>query len=233
MADACSASSVSGTLIQSAANPLAAMFFASATLIVNCTAQAQTIGNTGGSKRIQVLRIVEVGSVKATSIKKHRLAIAAAKKKMVGRNLVGHTDSPAVEAAPVQPISADLTAENALAIHESVSPVQKRIAVSPSESIDTLSFDDRAVAFSSFSSAGNDDISPAVAVTVAAATNRDANDDIIEKPANIPQSETQQSPVSSPPISPVMAIVSGGVLACGFGWYLVSSSGRTEPLYVF
>jgi hypothetical protein len=110
-------------VIQSAANPLAAMFFASATLIVNCTAQAQTIGNTGGSKRIQVLRIVEVGSVQATSIKKHRWAIAAAKKKMVGRNLVGRTDSPAVEAGPVQPISADLTAENALAIHESVSPV--------------------------------------------------------------------------------------------------------------
>jgi hypothetical protein len=164
-------------VIQSAAKPLAAMFFVIATLIANCTARAQTIGNTGGSKRIQVLRIVEVGSVQATSIKKHRWAIAAAKKKMVGRNLVGRTDSPAVEAGPVQPISADLTAENALAIHESVSPVQKRIAVSSSKSIDTLSFDDRAVAFSSFSNAGNDDISPAVAVTVAAATNRDANDD--------------------------------------------------------
>ena len=73
-------------VIQSAAKPLAAMFFVIATLIANCTARAQTIGNTGGSKRIQVLRIVEVGSVQATSIKKHRWAIAAAKKKMVGRN---------------------------------------------------------------------------------------------------------------------------------------------------
>jgi hypothetical protein len=216
-------------VIQSAANPLAAMFFVSATLIANCTAQAQTIGNTGGSKRIQVLRIVEVGSVQATSIKKHRWAIAAAKKKMVGRNLVGRTESPAVEAAPAQPISANLMTENALAVHESISPVQNRIAVSSSKSIDTLSFDDRAVAFSSLSSAEDNDISPAVVVTVAAATNRDVNDDIVEKPANMPQSETQQSPVSTPPISPVMAIVGGGLLACGFdGIWSVQAEGESR-----
>jgi hypothetical protein len=207
------------------------MSFVIATLIANCTAQAQTIGNTGGSKRIQVLRIVEVGSVQATSIKKHRWAIAAAKKKMVGRSLVGRTDSPAVEAGPVQPISADLTAEHALVIHESVSPVQKRIAVSSSKSIDTLSFDDRAVAFSSFSSAGDDDISPAVAVTVAAATNRDANDDIIEKPANMPQ---KRDPTVTCQLAPDLASDGSrqwGPPACGFGWYLVSSSGRREQLY--
>ena len=76
-------------IVRSAANPLAATFLLSTALIANCTAQAQTIGNAGGSKRILVLHIVEVGSAKATSIKKHRWAIAAAKKKVVGRNLVG------------------------------------------------------------------------------------------------------------------------------------------------
>ena len=76
---------------------LAATFLLSTALIANCTAQAQTIGNAGGSKRILVLHIVEVGSAKATSIKKHRWAIAAAKKKVVGRNLVGPTESAAVD----------------------------------------------------------------------------------------------------------------------------------------
>jgi hypothetical protein len=212
---------------RSSANPLAAMFLLSAALIANYTAQAQTIGNAGGGKRIQVLHIVEVGSAKATSIKKQRWAIGAAKKKVVGRNLVGRTESAAVNATPIQPTSTDLMAENAVAVHESVAPVQNRIA---SEPIATLSFDDRAVAFSSFSSE-RDDISPAVNETLAAATNRDVNGAIVEKATNMAHRETQQSPVRSRSVSPVMATVSGALLACGFGWYLVSSSGRRESAY--
>ena len=206
-------------IVRSAANPLAATFLLSTALIANCTAQAQTIGNAGGSKRILVLHIVEVGSAKATSIKKHRWAIAAAKKKVVGRNLAGRTESAAVDATLMQPPSTDLIAENALAVHENVTPLQSRIAVSSSEPIDTLSFDDRAVTFSSFSS--ERDISAAANETVAATANRDVATSIADR-------ETQQSPVRSPTISPVMASVSGALLACGFGWFLVRSSGRRE-----
>lgn len=206
-------------IVRSAANPLAATFLLSTALIANCTAQAQTIGNAGGSKRILVLHIVEVGSAKATSIKKHRWAIAAAKKKVVGRNLAGLTESAAVDATLMQPPSTDLIAENALAVHENVTPLQSRIAVSSSEPIDTLSFDDRAVTFSSFSS--ERDISAAANETVAATANRDVATSIADR-------ETQQSPVRSPTISPVMASVSGALLACGFGWFLVRSSGRRE-----
>jgi hypothetical protein len=213
-------------IVRSTANPLAATFLLSTALIANCTAQAQTIGNAGGSKRILVLHIVEVGSAKATSIKKHRWAIAAAKKKVVGRNLVGRTVSAAVDATLMQPPSTDLIAENALAVHENVTPLQSRIAVSSSEPIDTLSFDDRAVTFSSFSS--ERDISAAANETVAATANRDVDDAIVKNATSIADRETQQSPVRSPTISPVMASVSGALLACGFGWFLVRSSGRRE-----
>jgi hypothetical protein len=206
------------------------MFLLSAALIANFTAQAQTIGNAGGGKRIQVLHIVEVGSAKATYIKKHKWAIAPVKKKVVRRNPIGATESAAVDATSVEPTSTDLTAENALAVHESETPAQNRIATPSSELIDTQAFDDRAVAFSSFSSE-RDDVGPAVNETVAAAANRDINDAIVEKATNMAQRETHQSTVRSRPVSPVMATVSGALLACVFGWYLVSSSGRREAAY--
>jgi len=174
-----------------------------------------------------VLHIVEVGSAKATSFKKHKWAIAAVKKKVVRRNLVGRTE---LDPTPEQSTSTVLTAEAALAVHESETPVQNRIAISSSEPIDTLSFDDRAVAFSSFTNE-RDDISPAVNVPVAAATNREIDDAIVEKATNLTQSDTQPLPGRLPPVSPVMATVSGALLACGFGWYLVSSSGRRESAY--
>jgi hypothetical protein len=71
-------------------------------------------------------------------------------------------------------------------------------------------------------------MSAAANETVAATANRDVDDAIVKNATSIADRETQQSPVRSPTISPVMASVSGALLACGFGWFLVRSSGRRE-----
>ena len=55
---------------------VAATLLFSAALVANC--QAQTPGNASEGKRIQVLRIVEVGSVQATSVKRSRACSAQA-----------------------------------------------------------------------------------------------------------------------------------------------------------
>ena len=69
----------------------------------------------------------------------------------------------------------------------------------------------------------DDNISPAVSETVAATANRDVDDAVVDNATNMADRDAPQSPVRSPLISPVMATLSGALLACGFGWYLVSS----------
>jgi hypothetical protein len=213
--------------IRSATDLVAVTFFLSGALIANCAAQAQTTGAPRDGKRIQVLQIVEARSAKASSVKKFRFAAAAVKKKLTTPDPIGRAGPTAADVAPKQKTTSEPMAESALAVDKSVVVEQNSVARSLLEQIDTLTVDDRAIAFASFSRE-DDNISPAVSETVAATANRDVDDAVVDNATNMADRDAPQSPVRSPLISPVMATLSGALLACGFGWYLVSSSGRRE-----
>jgi hypothetical protein len=219
--------------IRSTAEFVAAAIFLGAALVVNCAALAQIPGN-GDGKRIVVLRIVEVGSAQANSLKRSRPAAIVTKKKVAGRTHAGRTRSTAVDAAPIEPDAAKQIAhpESPIPTVESGAPEGINSTQPSMEQTGILSFGDRAVAFASFSNEG-DDVGLLTNDILRATESQAVHGSVIENSKNIAQEASQsgartdqEAPgARSRSIYPMLAIFSGAILA-GFG--LVSSRGRRE-----
>jgi hypothetical protein len=195
---------------------VAATLLFSAALVANC--QAQTPGNASEGKRIQVLRIVEVGSVQATSVKRSRSAGTITKKKVAGRNPVGRP-------LPIVPDAAKQIENPGSSIPVAESPApEENNSIQPSmEQTEILAFNDRAVAFASFSNEG-DNIGSLTEDVLRATESRAVHGSLIEKPM-IADQEASQSGARSPSIYHVLAIFSGAILA-GFGLITSREGGR-------
>jgi hypothetical protein len=202
---------------------VAATLFFSAALVANC--QAQTLGNASEGKRVLVLRIVEVGSAQANSVKRSRSARTVKKKKVAGRNPVGR-------ALPIEPDAAKQIENPGSSIPIAESPAPEKNIM---EQTGILTFNDRAVAFASFSNEGGNigsltkDILPATESQGVHGPVIDNSTDIADQEPSQSgaraNQEASQSGARSPSIFPVLAIFSGAILA-GFG--LVSSRGGRE-----
>ena len=219
--------------IRSTAEFVAAAIFLGAALVVNCAALAQIPGN-GDGKRIVVLRIVEVGSARANSLKRSRPAATVTKKKVAERTHAGRTRSTALDAAPIDPDAVKQIAhpETPISTVESAAPEGINSTQPSMEQKGILTFGDRAVAFASFSNEG-DDVGLITKDILRATESQAVHGSVIENSKNIAQEASQlgartdqEAPgARSRPIYPMLAIFSGAILA-GFG--LVSSRGRRE-----
>jgi hypothetical protein len=168
---------------------VSATVFLSAVLFGDCVAQAQTPTNASDNKRVQVLRIVEVGSAQANSVKRSKSAATAVKKKRVARNTVGHTRPTAPSAAsPDSPIPV-----------ESATSKQNNGAQPSMEQTGILTFGDRAVAFASFSGE-IDGVGPLTKDALRTAESKAVDDAVIEKQTHNANREISQS-VPVPPRS--------------------------------
>jgi hypothetical protein len=194
---------------------VSATVFLSAVLFGDCVAQAQTPTNASDNKRVQVLRIVEVGSAQANSVKRSKSAATAVKKKRVARNTIGHTRPTAPSAAsPDSPIP----------IVESATSKQNNGAQPSMEQTGILTFGDRAVAFASFSGE-IDGFGPLTKDVLRTAESKAVDDAVIEKQTDNANRETSQTGARSSSIFHVLAIFGGAILA-GFG--LISSRRSRE-----
>jgi hypothetical protein len=203
--------------IRSAAGLVAAFVFLSAAFIDNCAAQAQATGTASDGKRVQVLRIVEVGST--SSVKKAKSAATAVKKKVVSRDPVRHTQPTARDAAQKQVTSTDPPAENTSAIDGIVAPERNGVAA---EQTGILSFGNRAIAFAAFPGEGDNIELP---VGGAAETPASSGPNI-SNPTLIADEAVGQLGGSSSPVAQVLATLSGAMVAGGFGWYVMITSSR-------
>jgi hypothetical protein len=194
---------------------VAATLLFSVALVANC--QAQTPGSASEGKRVLVLRIVEVGSAQANSVKRSRSARTVTKKKVAGRNPVGR-------ASPIEPDTAKQIENPGSSIPVAESPApEENNSIQPSME-QTGTFNDRAVAFASFSNEG-DNIGYLTKDILRATESQGVHGPVIDNSMDIADQEASQSGARSPSIFPVLAIFSGAILA-GFG--LVSSRGRRE-----
>jgi hypothetical protein len=197
--------------IRSAAGLVAASVFLSAAFIDNCAAQAQATGNASDGKRIQVLRIVEVGS--ASSVKKAKSAATAVKKKVVVRKPIRHTQ-PQRQVTSTEP-----SAENTSAIDGIEATEQNGVAA---EQTGVLSFGDRVIAFAAFPAEGDN-----IELPVGRATETPASSGPnISNPTLIADEAVGQLGASYSLVAQVLATLSGAVVAGGFGWYVMIISSR-------
>jgi hypothetical protein len=207
---------------------VAATLLFSAALVANC--QAPTPGNASEGKRVLVLRIVEVGSAQANSVKRSRSARTVTKKKVARQNPVGR-------APPIEPDAAKQIENPGSSIPVAESPApEENNSIQPSmEQTGILTFNDRAVAFASLSNEG-DNIGSLTKDILRATESQGVHGPVVDNSTDIADQEASQSGARtnqeasqsgarSPSIFPVLAIFSGAILA-GFG--LVSSRGRRE-----
>ncbi len=179
-------------IIRSATDQVAVTFLLSAALIANYAAQAQTTGAPRDGKRIQVLQIVEARLAKASFVKKSRFAATAAKKKLTAPDLIGRAGPTAADVTPKQKTTSPM-AESQRDVDKTVVVEQNSVARSSLEQIDTLTVDDRAIAFASFSRE-DDNIGRAVSETVVATANRDVDYAIVDNATNMADRDAPQSP---------------------------------------
>jgi hypothetical protein len=187
-------------------------FFVSSLRSLLAEAQAQKATDASDSKRVQVLQIKEGTAAKEIAVRKPKSAATHAKKKGARRNDPSQTKA---------------------ATNEVVTPAQNDISSPAAEQTGTLGVGDRVVAFAS-SPGDNNDVGLSVANQVGA-IGEPASAPAVGNPprANVDAEQASTNQMLGPqvltggsPLSQVLAMLSGAMVAAAFGWFLVSSSRR-------